>query len=190
MKRIFLTSERKISRKFIEGLLSLLIEKRMSKTKIFYSYLSTVIALIFSSNFSEIMSLVLGHFLNTIIDYLFLRTLTLIDCRIYVLKSSKYQRKYLNFWISIVLLACKWIWLGEQINLAWMFSTLIQEMPWLMSFICGTIFDLVYFLNRCTGDMECLELNQHLPSTFRSNLSFSLWESQLCWPEYYLLLRF
>nr|CAD1827029.1 unnamed protein product [Ananas comosus var. bracteatus] len=42
MKRIFLTSERKISRKFIEGLLSLLIEKRMSKTKIFYSYLSTM----------------------------------------------------------------------------------------------------------------------------------------------------
>nr|CAD1827100.1 unnamed protein product [Ananas comosus var. bracteatus] len=42
MKRIFLTSERKISRKFIEGLLSLMIEKRMSKTKIFYSYLSTM----------------------------------------------------------------------------------------------------------------------------------------------------
>ncbi|XP_073105482.1 uncharacterized protein [Elaeis guineensis] len=40
MKRIFLTSERKISRKFIEGLLSLIVEKRMSKWKILYSYLS------------------------------------------------------------------------------------------------------------------------------------------------------
>ncbi|XP_008797317.3 biosynthetic peptidoglycan transglycosylase-like [Phoenix dactylifera] len=40
MKRIFLTSERKISRKFVEGLLSLIVEKKMSKWKILYSYLS------------------------------------------------------------------------------------------------------------------------------------------------------
>ncbi|XP_072973429.1 uncharacterized protein [Typha angustifolia] len=40
MKRIFLTSERKISRKFVEGFLSLIVEKRMSKWRILYSYLS------------------------------------------------------------------------------------------------------------------------------------------------------
>ncbi|ONK60887.1 uncharacterized protein A4U43_C08F23740 [Asparagus officinalis] len=40
MKRIFLSSERTMSRKFIEGLLSLIVEKRMSKRQILYSYLS------------------------------------------------------------------------------------------------------------------------------------------------------
>lgn len=39
IKKVFLTSERKISRKFIEGLLSLLVEKRISKWKILYLYL-------------------------------------------------------------------------------------------------------------------------------------------------------
>ncbi|KAI0507141.1 hypothetical protein KFK09_013259 [Dendrobium nobile] len=39
VKRVFLTSERTISRKFIEGLLSLMVEKRISKWKILYSYL-------------------------------------------------------------------------------------------------------------------------------------------------------
>ncbi|KAK8951218.1 hypothetical protein KSP39_PZI003097 [Platanthera zijinensis] len=39
VKRIFLSSERKLSRKFIEGLLSLLVEKRISKWIILYSYL-------------------------------------------------------------------------------------------------------------------------------------------------------
>lgn len=145
MKRIFLTSERKISRKFIEGLLSLMIEKRMSKTKIFYSYLSTVIKPYLFQQFLWGYVSCFRSLLKHNNRYLFLRTLTLLDCRIYVLRSSESQRKYLNFQIVIVLLlACKWIWLGEQINLAWMFSTLIQEMPWLMSFICGTIFDLVY----------------------------------------------
>ncbi|PKA65643.1 hypothetical protein AXF42_Ash013057 [Apostasia shenzhenica] len=42
MKRVFLTSERKFSRKFVEGLLSLIVEKRISKKKILYSYLSTM----------------------------------------------------------------------------------------------------------------------------------------------------
>ncbi|KAG0448259.1 hypothetical protein HPP92_027951 [Vanilla planifolia] len=38
VKRVFLTSERKLSRKFVEGILSVLIEKRISKWKILYSY--------------------------------------------------------------------------------------------------------------------------------------------------------
>ncbi|CAL9189383.1 unnamed protein product [Musa hybrid cultivar] len=40
VKNVFLTSERKISRKFFEGILSLLLERKMSKWEILYSYLS------------------------------------------------------------------------------------------------------------------------------------------------------
>ncbi|KAM0934005.1 putative peptidoglycan glycosyltransferase [Dioscorea sansibarensis] len=40
VKRVFLSSERKISRKFVEGILSLILERRMSKNQILYSYLS------------------------------------------------------------------------------------------------------------------------------------------------------
>ncbi|URE09969.1 Transglycosylase [Musa troglodytarum] len=40
VKNVFLTSEQKISRKFFEGILSLLLERKMSKWEILYSYLS------------------------------------------------------------------------------------------------------------------------------------------------------
>ncbi|KAG1330707.1 hypothetical protein COCNU_02G006750 [Cocos nucifera] len=40
VKNVFLTEERKISRKFVEGILSLILEKRMSKWEILYSYLN------------------------------------------------------------------------------------------------------------------------------------------------------
>ncbi|KAK8951384.1 hypothetical protein KSP39_PZI003429 [Platanthera zijinensis] len=40
VKNVFLTSERKISRKFVEGILSLILERKFSKWGILYSYLS------------------------------------------------------------------------------------------------------------------------------------------------------
>ncbi|XP_038984538.1 biosynthetic peptidoglycan transglycosylase-like isoform X6 [Phoenix dactylifera] len=40
VKNVFLTNERKISRKFVEGILSLILERRMSKWEILYSYLN------------------------------------------------------------------------------------------------------------------------------------------------------
>nr|CAD1837544.1 unnamed protein product [Ananas comosus var. bracteatus] len=40
VKNVFLTNERKISRKFVEGILSLFLERRMSKWEILYSYLN------------------------------------------------------------------------------------------------------------------------------------------------------
>ncbi|KAH7679384.1 Peptidoglycan glycosyltransferase protein [Dioscorea alata] len=40
VKGVFLSSERKISRKFVEGILSLILERRLSKSQILYSYLS------------------------------------------------------------------------------------------------------------------------------------------------------
>ncbi|PKA63772.1 hypothetical protein AXF42_Ash017056 [Apostasia shenzhenica] len=40
VKNLFLTSERSISRKFVEGILSLVIERRFSKWEILYAYLS------------------------------------------------------------------------------------------------------------------------------------------------------
>ncbi|URE12131.1 Transglycosylase [Musa troglodytarum] len=45
VKNVFLTSERKISRKFFEGILYLLLEKKMTKWEILYSFLSKVILL-------------------------------------------------------------------------------------------------------------------------------------------------
>lgn len=39
VKNVFLTPERKISRKFVEGILSLIVERRLSKWQILYSYL-------------------------------------------------------------------------------------------------------------------------------------------------------
>jgi len=43
-----LSAERKFSRKFVEVMLSLVVEKRMSKRKIMYAYLSKVSYLVFS----------------------------------------------------------------------------------------------------------------------------------------------
>ncbi|KAG0492442.1 hypothetical protein HPP92_005840 [Vanilla planifolia] len=40
VKNVFLTSERKISRKFVEGILSLILERRLSKWEILYAYLN------------------------------------------------------------------------------------------------------------------------------------------------------
>ncbi|KAG1334666.1 hypothetical protein COCNU_03G007850 [Cocos nucifera] len=40
VKNVFLTNERKISRKFVEGILSLILERRLSKWEILYSYLN------------------------------------------------------------------------------------------------------------------------------------------------------
>ncbi|KAJ0976012.1 hypothetical protein J5N97_017977 [Dioscorea zingiberensis] len=40
VKNVFLTHERKMSRKFIEGILSLIVERRLSKWRILYSYLN------------------------------------------------------------------------------------------------------------------------------------------------------
>lgn len=42
VKNVFLTHERKMSRKFVEGILSLILERRLSKWKILYSYLNKV----------------------------------------------------------------------------------------------------------------------------------------------------
>ncbi|KAH7654694.1 Peptidoglycan glycosyltransferase protein [Dioscorea alata] len=40
VKNVFLTHERKMSRKFVEGILSLILERRLSKWRILYSYLN------------------------------------------------------------------------------------------------------------------------------------------------------
>lgn len=42
VKNVFLTNERKISRKFVEGILSLILERRLSKWEVLYSYLNKV----------------------------------------------------------------------------------------------------------------------------------------------------